>query len=119
MVRLLLLLLLLLQLARPCASRVPQTSRTTRPALSFLPTYTCMSTRCMSTRWQTSIVGDFVTFKAGKGHTYVVGNSSHVATKGMTIRAAVRASNPDRSSSSSVTDTGSIVHSCWLQDTSD
>ena len=102
MVRLLLLLLLLLQLARPCASRVPQTSRTTWPALSFLLTYTCMSTR-----WQTSIVGDFVTFKAGKGHTYVVGNSSHVATKGMTIRAAVRASEPDRSSSSD-TDIGRV-----------
>ena len=33
-------------------------------------------------------IGDLVTFKAAQGHTYVVGNSSHVRTEGLTIRAA-------------------------------
>jgi hypothetical protein len=32
--------------------------------------------------------GDFVTFKAGLGHTYVVGNCSGVRTERLTIHAA-------------------------------
>lgn len=36
----------------------------------------------------TAAVGDFVTFKAGLGHTYVVGNCSQMRTEALTIRAA-------------------------------